>query len=394
MTRWLFLLHLSLALVSGCGGYTMTYGVASKSGHVNYPLCEKAKQRITDIQRISFELPPLFKQAPCQNWPDYGYNAKTDRVSVGIPGVIANESQMSIGGVYSMSFHAGPGRKEYYLSPEVFFVDYQEYLSKRSATSRLVTASWVEWSAGRCARFYSDNDTKLYLLRVADYFCWEPASGSDFPIHIAASEKLPPGRTPTNLDKELIEPVLSSLQINPVPPERLAQWAGYRTEFCAALKKSYDEKSAVKLADDPDRRRSVRYLRECGYEMPDAVGVEDWRDIFKPQGELIGEQLGQASLRKVSRAQFSAIEKKLFELAPKSGVRPDIRALKLSRDGNVLVKKFIVTGPYDGQWYHVPPYYSEREGFGIRHDSELGRTLDVSIRESGLPLYLRIVAED
>lgn len=394
MIRWLFLLHLSLALVSGCGGYKMVYGVASKSGHVNYPLCEKVKQRVTDIQRVSFELPPLFKQAPCRNWPDYGYNSKTDRVNVGIPGVIANESQMSIGGVYSMSFHAGPGRKEYYLSPEVFFIDYQEYLSKRSATSRLVTASWVEWSGGRCARFYSDNDTKLYLLRVVDYFCWEPVSGSDFPIHIGASEKLPPGHPPTNLDKELVEPVLSSLQINPVPAERLVLWAGYRADFCATLKKSYDEKSAVKLADDPDRRRSVRYLRECGYEMPDAVGVEDWRDIFKPQGELIGEQLGQVSLRKVSRAQFSAIEKKLFELAPKSGVRPDIRVLKLSRDGNVMVKKFSVAGPYDGQWYHVPPYYSEREGFGIRHDSELGRTLDVSIRESGLPLYFRIVAED
>ncbi|MCY1279427.1 hypothetical protein D9M68_214310 [compost metagenome] len=393
MSKWFLLILLSTVVLYGCGGYQVKYGVVGAAGGVLYPLCERAKQRITDMQRISFELPALFKQAPCRNYPDYSYNSRTDSLYVSIPGVIANESQMSIGGVYTMSFHAGHARKEYYLSPEVFFDDYKQYLSERNYISRLVTASWVDWQGGRCARFYSDSDTGLFLRRVLDYFCWESASGSNFPLHIGATEKLPPGRTPTNLDRELIEPVLASLQINPVPPERLAQWASYRADFCATLKKNYDEKTAVKLADGPDRRRTIRYLRECGYQMPDPVGIESWADIFKPNGQLIGAAVGGNTLRKVSQAQFSELEAKLMSLQPRRGERPEIRVHGLSRDGNVLVEKYRLTDPYEGEWYRVPPYYSERQGFGIRNDPLLGRVIDVHLEESALPMGLKIVGE-
>lgn len=392
MSRWCFLLILPWALLSGCGGYKATYGVPSKNGLISYPLCDKAKQRITDMQRISFELPPLFKQAPCRNWPDYSYDLRTDSLYVSIPGVIANESQMSVGGTHGMSFYAGP-RKQYYLSPEVFFDDYKQYLSERNHISRLVTASWVDWQGGRCARFYSDNNTGLFLLRDLEYVCWESVSGSSFPLHIGATEKLPPGRTPTNLDKELIEPVLASLQINSVPPERLALWNSYRADFCTTLKRSYDEKSAVKLADGPDRRRTIRYLRECGYQAPDPVGIESWTVLFKPNGQLIGRADGEKTLRKVSQAQFAELETKLMSLQPKRDERPEIRSYGLSRDGNVLVEKYRQTGPYGGEWYRVPPYYNEREGFGIRNDPVLGRVIDVHLDEGGLPTGLKIVGE-
>jgi hypothetical protein len=380
-----------LILLAGCRSYQMEYGVVDR-GSIFYPLCKRSKQRITDMQRISFELPLLFKQAPCRNWPDYSYDLRGDYLNVVIPESAVSESQMSVGGIYSMSIHSGP-RKEYYLSPEMFFTDYQEYLSNRSVISQLVTASWVSWQGGRCARFYSEKNSGLFLRRVLDYFCWESVSGSNFPIHISASEKLPLGHTPVNLDKAMVEPVLASLQVNPVPAERLALWAADRSDFCTTLKRSYDDKTAVDLADSPDRRRTIRYLRECGYSIPDPAGVKSWADIFRPGGRLIGQAAGETTLRKVSRAQFTELQANLMALQPKKGERPEIRVQKLSRDGSVLVDKLRLTGPYPGQWYRVPPYYGERDGFGVRHDPVLGPVIDVYLRENALPLGLKIVGE-
>lgn len=392
MSKWFLLIALLIAALSGCGGYQVKYGEVRTSGSILYPLCERAKQRITDMQRISFELPLLFKQAPCRNYPDYSYTSRTDSLYVSIPGVIANESKMSIGGIYGMSFHAGHARTEYYLPPEDFFEDYKQYLSEHSAISRLVTAGWVDWQGGRCARFYSDNDTGLFLRRVLDYFCWEAVSGSSFPLHIGATERLPPGDTPTNLDKEFIEPVLASLQISPVPPERLAEWAGYRADFCTNLKESYDNKTVMRrFRDGINRQRAILFLRECGYQMPDPVGPESWAELFRPNGQLIGRADGERTLRKVTHAQFAELEAKLMSLQLKRGARPEIRSSRLSRDGNVLVENYRATGSYAGEWYWVPPSYSEQSGFGIRNDSVLGRVIDVHLMD--FPTGLRIVGE-
>lgn len=391
MSKYLVPLCLLLTLLVGCGGSRVKYGLV-ENGKVLYPLCERAKQRITDMQRINFELPSLFKQAPCRNYPDYSYNSLTDSLYVSTPGVIVDESQMSIGGVYSMSFHAGHARKEYYLSPEVFFDDYKQYLSERNQISRLVTANWVEWQGGRCARFYSDNDAGIFLLRVLDYFCWESVSGSSFPLHIGASEKLPLGHAPTNLDKEFIEPVLASLQINPVSAGRLALWDSYRADFCADLKISYDERTKSRLRDGPNRRRAIRFLRECGYQMPDPVGVESWAELFRPNGQLIGRADGERTLRKVTHAQFADLEARLMSLPLKRGERPEIRSSGLSRDGSVLVERYRQTGPYEGEWYRIPPSYSEQSGFGIRNDPVMGRVIDVHLND--FPTGLRIVGEE
>jgi len=383
---------LLITVLAGCGGYQVKYGEIRTSGSILYPLCERAKQRITDMQRISFELPLLFKQAPCRNYPDYSYTSRIDSLSVTIPGVIANESKMSIGGVYSMLFRAGHARTEYYLPPEEFFEDYKEYLSEHSSISRLVTAGWVDWQGGRCARFYSDNDTDLFVRRVLDYFCWESVSGSNFPIHIGASEKLPPGHVPANLDKELIEPVLASLQINPVPEQRLALWDSYRADFCKGLKESYDNKTAMRrFRDNLNRQRAILFLRECGYQMPDPVGPRSWAELLRPNGQLIGRSDGERTLRKITHAQFSELEAKLMSLQLKPGKRPDIRSSRLSRDGNVLVENYRATGSYAGEWFLVPPSYSEQNGVGIRNDPVLGRVIDVYLMD--FPAGLRIVGE-
>lgn len=391
MNRSLFAAFIALVFLGGCASHKMEYGVVER-GSVFYPLCEKAQQRITDMQRISFELPPLFKQAPCRNWPDYSYDLRSDRLNVVIPGVIANESQMSVGGVHSMSFFAGL-RREYFLSPEGFFEDYSDYLSERREIAALVTASWVNWSGGRCARFYSEADTGIFLRRILEYTCWESVSGSSFPIHIKANENLPYGYTPTNLDREMIEPVLTSLQIHPVPAERLAFWAGEKAEFCSALKANFDEKKALRMGDRPDRRRSVRFLRECGYEVPDPVGVGSWGELFKPGGRLIGRADGEESLRRLSPEQFAELEARLMSLLPAPGVRPEIRVQTFTADRKGLVESYRATGPYAGDWYRVPPSYNDRYGFGIRNDPLLGRVIDVHLGSGGMPPGLRIAIE-
>lgn len=392
MKKYILLIALLPVLLAGCGGAKP--GVVSNAGVAQYSLCEKAKTRITDIQRISFELPLIFKQALCGSWPGYSHSLRSDSVSVTLPGVIANESKMEIGGVHAMTITAGFEMYADYLTPDLFFDEYKEHLSRRTYISRLVTASWVSWSGGRCARFYSDNDSALYLLRVLDYFCWETTSGTDFPIHIHATQKQPLGQPATNLDKLLVEPVLFTMQVYPVGSERLMGWSNERKKFCTTLKKGYDEKSAVKLIDDLDRRRTIRFLRNCGYEMPDPVGIESWKELFKPNGQLIGHAAaGDETLRRVTLAQFAELTAKLMSLQPKRGERPEVRVQGVSRDGKGLVGTFRLTGPYDGEWYRFPPHYAERNGVGMRNDPELGPVMDVHIREDAIPLGLRIVVD-
>lgn len=119
MKKYILLIALLPVLLAGCGGAKP--GVVSNAGVAQYSLCEKAKTRITDIQRISFELPLLFKQAPCGNWPGYSHSLRSDSVSVTLPGVIANESTMGIGGVHAMSVTAGFEMYADYLTPDLFF---------------------------------------------------------------------------------------------------------------------------------------------------------------------------------------------------------------------------------------------------------------------------------
>lgn len=97
MKKYILLIALLPALLAGCGSAKL--GVVSNAGVAQYSLCEKAKARTIDVQRISFELPLLFTQAPCGNWPGYSHSLRSDSVSVSLPGMFANESKTgAIGG--------------------------------------------------------------------------------------------------------------------------------------------------------------------------------------------------------------------------------------------------------------------------------------------------------
>lgn len=140
-----------------------------------------------------------------------------------------------------------------------------------------------------------------------------------------------------------------------------------------------------------NRQRAILFLRECGYQMPDPVGPRSWAELLRPNGQLIGRSDGELTLRKITHAQFAELEAELMSLQLKPGKRPEIRSSRLSRDGNVLVEKYRATGHYAGEWYRVPPSYSEQNGFGIRNDLVLGRVIDVRLMD--FPAGLRIVGE-
>lgn len=389
----IFFLFLLSTLVISCGESQVRYGELGSAGVISSPLCEKAKARITDLQRISFELPPYFKSVPCQNWPDYTHSARSDYVSVEIPGVISNDKIKSISGVHTLRISAGYELTGYYLSPEVFFEDYKEYLAKRMKTYQLVTASWGQWAGGKCARFYSDNDSGLYVLRVVDYFCWESVSGSSFPIQIHATQKYTSDQMITDLDKDFVKPVLDSIQIYALTSGKLKKWEGDRNKFCTSLISSYENKTSSSLSDDLDQRRAVRYLRSCGFEAPNPVGIESWKELFRKDGQLIGRPVANNELfREVTQEQFKELENQLMSLRPKLGVRPEASIQGLSQDGKRSVTKLRLTGPYDGAWYMFPPDYSDRSGIGIRNDAVKGRMLDVLLWEGGIPLGLKIVS--
>jgi len=395
MKKYLLFVFLLPIFIAGCDN-NVKPGVASKAGVVQYPLCEKAKKRITDLQRASFELPSVIKQAPCGEWLGYSHSLRSDSVSVELLGVIAGSEINEVGGINSLTVTGGYEVYADYLSPDAFFEEYTEYLSKRMPTYRLVASSWVGWSEGRCARFYSDNKTSLYLLRVLDYFCWENNGEKTIPIHLQATQKQTPGQLTTDLDKEFIDPVLSTLKINPLPTERLTAWSKDRGSFCTRLKKGYDEKSGFSISDDLDRRRTIRFLRDCGYDVPSPVGVESWKEMLMPNGSLLGQPvLGDNTLRRLPHATFSAVKEKLMSLQPSRGERPEVRVQGPTRDGKGLVVIFKLNGPYAGEWYKFPPSYSERNGVGFRVDSRLGEVIDVLIREDvNIPLGLRFVTDD
>lgn len=389
----ILLMLLLCSLIAGCGGVKPR--VVSNAGVIQYLLCEKAKGRITDMRRASFELPSVFRQAPCGEWQGFSYSLRSDSVSVSMPGVVANESTMEVRAVQTLRITGGYEIYANYLDPEAFFVDYKEYLSRRVDDYRLVTASWVSWSGGRCARFYSDNETELYSLGVLDYFCWENESGMSFPIHLHATQTQTPGEPPANLDKKFIEPVLSTFKVNLISPERLAVWSGERSKFCTSLKNSYDSRTNGRFADDLDRRRAIRFLRNCGYEMPNPVGVESWSELLMPNGKLLGQAVaGDNTLRRLSHEQFLELKETLMSLQPKRGDRPEVRIQSPTKDGKRLVVVFTLNGPYAGDWYKFPPDYTTRNGIGIRNDPALGEVIDVLIREDArIPLGLKIISD-
>lgn len=390
----LCLFFLFLLVASGCA-HRADYGV-EKNGNVYYPLCEKAKQRVQDMQRVSFELPEVFKHVPCDDsWPGYIYDVRSNSLNVESLGEVHNGELLR---GYSVEVQAGFGRAELFLPPEDLFEERVDYLTNYDRSSRLVGASWVAWSLGRCARFYSDADSGSSIFRKFEYYCWESLGGSPYSIYLYASERVSKGDAGTDLDKVLIWPLLTSMQIKPVSPLLLEKWDASKVDFCQKLKFKYDNKLSAGFSDALDQTRMRVFLRGCGYKIPDPVkvvaGLKRWDELFRPDGRLLGEQAGNDStLRVLTKSEFDVLEKKLLALRVKPSKRPEARYMKLSKGGNFTVEAFKMTGEYPGVWYQVPPYYSDGTGFGIREDKDIGRVIDIYKLSSHIPFGFRFVSE-
>lgn len=257
----------------------------------------------------------------------------------------------------------------------------------------MVTSSWIERENLRCARFYTEREGKLKLTRRVEYFCWESVGGFDSPFLVAGSQSIPLGsHTVTNLDKELIEPVLASLQVNRASSAQLAQFATERSAYCATLKSNYDaeKRAGYALSDFPDRRRAIRALRGCGYAMPDPVGITTYEELFISGEHFIGE--GDRFVRHVSPEQFAELEQKLLSLRPrKLPDRPKTNVQEIDQKTGRLATTYSFSGGYSGDWYVIPPHYSEGDGFGIRNDPVEGRVIDIHI--PGYEAGFRIVRD-
>lgn len=389
----LSLFFLLLLFASGCA-HRVEYGVEER-GNIYYPLCEKAKQRIQDMQRISFELPEVFKHVSCDDgWPGYIYDVRSNSLNVESLGDV-HGGELLHG--YTVEVQAGFGYAELFLSPEDLFEERSDYLANYNKSSRLVEASWVASPLGRCARFYSDADSGSSIFRKVEYYCWESLSGIPYSIYLYASERVPKGGE-TDLDKILILPLLASMQIKPVSPIFLDKLDESKFDFCQKLKFKYDNKLSAGFSDALDQARMRIFLRGCGYRIPEPMkivaGLKIWDDLFRPDGRLLGEQVGNDStLRVLAKSEFDVLEKRLLALRVKPSQRPEKKYMKLSKGGDFTIEAFRMTGAYPGAWYKVPPYYNDSAGFGIREDKDIGRVIDIYNLGHNIPLGFRFVSE-
>ncbi|MCK9533627.1 MAG: hypothetical protein M0Q98_02910 [Pseudomonas sp.] len=229
--------------LSACGSHKIEYGVASKAGVVFYPLCERTQSRITDLNRLNFDMPNFVKAEPCRNWPDYKTDIDKSSVSIEFTSIINMGDKVLIGGSLGLSINGRTSSKwHYYSNPELMLEDYASIIYQAWLWYQLaVEYSWVERAGMRCLRLPLESDNGLLRSRRMDYFCWESVSGYPYPIHLHAWERLPSGSTGgTDFEKVLIEPILDSMQINPADPEILAEYKSTREQMCRDSKLFYD----------------------------------------------------------------------------------------------------------------------------------------------------------
>jgi len=444
----ILLLCVLFFIEAGCTSYRIEDGKMDKNGHVFYPLCERSKQRITDLQSMSFELPMLFKQVSCEAWTSYSLHTQWDRLNISIYSTIGRDSLMAIGlGGHSMEFQAGiwysriTQKWEYSraaFSPEVFLVDIV-YRKKKLNLGTPIESGFVDsWRGGRCARLRFGGDRFFDYLHSVEYYCWPYSSGNNRqpPFYIEASQSIPkknagipPKSDFTDLDNQLIKPVLDSLEFYPLPDEALQMVANKFSDMCNKSKDIFFNKEENQTTDFPDRRSIILTLRDCGYDIPDPkITIDSCNDIFgktrdqdisypsrgrsfelpkdyqlieviEPYGKFSYEQFvrkEEESIRKakgksrlmpnwevwyvykIPSGKFSRIEQDLMKLDLLKETEPLTRRLKDYSQGS---SSSYIEVPYDA-WYYVPPYYKRqrkdefapgvyRVGIGFRYDQDL-----------------------
>ena len=286
-------LFATVCLLSACGSYQVKHGVVSKLGSVTYPLCERAQNRITDLNRATFDMPDFVKSAPCRNWPDYQTNTNRNFIYIEFPSSINMGDKVLVGGTLGLTVRGKDSRKWlYYSNPERMLEDYASVVYSAWPWYMLATDySWVERAGMRCLRLPVEFDNGVLRSRRMDYFCYESISGYPYPIHLHAWERLPTGSTGgTDFEKVLIEPILDSMQINPADPQILAQYQSTREQMCMDAKLFYDTRGmqGKGLGGGAHMRRTIRYLQDCGHEIAYLPEIERLYDLITIKGKVIG----------------------------------------------------------------------------------------------------------
>ena len=404
MIRVLTLL-ISTCILAACGSYQVKHGVVSKLGSVTYPLCERAQNRITDLNRATFNMSDFVRSTPCINWPDYKTNINGDFISIEFPSSINMGNKVLIGGSLGLSINGRNSSKwHYYSNPELMLEDYASIIYRAWPWYQLaVEYSWVERAGMRCLRLPVESDNGLLRSRRMDYFCWESVSGYPYPIHLHAWERLPSGSTGgTDFEKVLIEPILDSMQINPADPEILAEYKSKREQMCRDSKLFYDTSGAQGqfLGGDTDMRRTVRYLKDCGHDIAYLPKVESLYDLITIKGEVIGRPGLQEHISVF--ANFLYADKNTYLNYGQGPFLKDVRLLseyefKELKDILLGLRPRVIDTPfyYPGNWYGLSPSYERRpkDGFGIREHAQYGTVIDMTGLLLGHPRLSFIVGD-
>lgn len=384
----IYCLLLSVLFLSACGEHKMKYGVSSVAGITSYPLCERARQRITDMKRASFVLSDFVREQPCRNWPDYSLWMRQDQVSISLPAKIYSGNTVVIGGTLGLEIIGNDLYKNwhYYKDP-VRMLDYYVSAIYGYRTSKHLPGqySWVERAGMRCLRLHVEGEG-IIRSRKMDYFCYESVSGYPFPIHLHAWERLPAGSTGgSDFEKLLIGPVLDSMEIQPADPGTLAEYYATQTQKCHDAKLYYDSLGAEgkRVGAGINQFFNIHYLKDCGYDIDELPDVRSIHELVIRDGKVIGKP-GQERHLKVFD-DFAFVNRDVFNKHKNMKFPEDVRLL--SKDEfNWLKETLLQLRPriiqpwfdYPGNWYG----FSQRKDgdFGLRHDADFGEVIDMTDR--------------
>lgn len=259
-----------VVVVSGCMAPPLVY--ENERSDVRL-LCQEATQRVTLMQRYSFDLPEPYRQANCGTvTPGFYYEKGPDALSVGTSGSFSyGNTQVTASGLYMRVNSFLDGQGVGLLYPKQAFLD--DLLARQALPSyhgvQPSSIDWVSMQGHQCLRIYERwEGTAVGIVEdEVKYWCWEQESGLQQPFYVHAGQRLPLGSKGYDLDQVFIVPFFQSLKINPLPAPVLAKARTDIQKACAHIKSRYDQN--LRWGDDyPDKRLTLTRLHYCGYDVP------------------------------------------------------------------------------------------------------------------------------
>jgi len=263
--KWLAVSTSVLGLV-GCIGSSQEYDNKTMQTRL---LCKIGTERVTVSPRLSYDLPPPFRNAACPSLvADFVYRKESGAVSVTIPSVINYGTVQAYSTSVSMSIDSHLGGNLFY--PMDRFVEARlAYMALPGTQRPPDTVERRQVQGFACYRFYRVNDIPTVGIQSdeVEYWCWEKQSGLSIPFYVSASQSGKVGQPRGDLDQLYIEPLFRSLTINPLPASMLAEIRAKTSAACAHAKSRFDQN--LPWGDDyPDKRLALTRLHYCGYDVP------------------------------------------------------------------------------------------------------------------------------